>query len=70
MKKYLFDNSTKKSYLLLFFRFIIAKVFMIGCRLLGAAVDFDDLMVFSPSHCNCMKLDFPRLYKFLVLIDK
>ena len=38
--------------------------------LIGAAVDFDDLTVFSPSRSQVTKLHFPRLYKFLVLIAK
>ena len=36
--------------------------------LIGAAVDFDDLVVFLRSHCQVTKLHFPRLYRFLVLI--
>ena len=36
--------------------------------LIGAAVDFDDFTVFSPSRSQVTKLHFPRLYKFLVSI--
>ena len=38
--------------------------------MIGTAVDFYALMVFSPSRCQVTKLHFPRLYKFSVSIDK
>ena len=48
-------------------RFVIAKV---CCRMIDTAVDFDDLTVFLPSHCQVQKLHFSLLYNFLVLIEK
>ena len=53
-----------------FFLFVIAEDCIFCCCLIGAAVDSNDLTVFSPSHCQVTKLHFPPLYKFLVLIDK
>ena len=53
-----------------FFLFVIAAISIFCCRLIGAAVDSDDLTVFSPSHFQVTKLHFPRLYKFLVSIAK
>ena len=44
------------------FLFLIDKVLLIG------AVDFDDLTVFLPSHCQVTF--FPRLCKFVVSIAK
>ena len=32
--------------------FVIAKVCLFCCRLIGAAVDSDDLIVFLPCHCQ------------------
>ena len=52
------------------FRFVIAKVCIFCCCMIGTAVNFDDLVVFLPSHCQVTKLPFLRLYKFLVLIAK
>ena len=46
------DNSILKLYLSLFFLLVIAKVCIFCCRLIGAAVDSDDLMVFLASHCQ------------------
>ena len=47
-----FDNSISKLNLLLFFRFVIAKVCIFCGRLIGTAVDFNDLHVFLLSYCH------------------
>ena len=50
-----------------FFYMLLTKLYVL---LIGAAIDFDNLMVFSPSHCQGTKLHFLHLYKFLVSIAK
>ena len=52
---------------IVFFCLLLIKLYIL---LIGAAVGFDDLMVFSPSRCQVTKLHFSCLYKFLVSIAK
>ena len=42
----------KKYFFHCIFLFVIAKVCRFCCRLIGATVDSDDLMIFLPSHCQ------------------
>ena len=49
---FVFDNSIQKLFRSLFFLFVIAKICIICCRLINAAVASDDLMVLSPSQCQ------------------
>ena len=46
------------------FWFVIAKVCIFCCCMIGTAVNFDDLVVFFLSHCQVTKLPFLRLQIF------
>ena len=67
MKKICLIILFKNHILYCFFCWLLLKF---CCRLMGVAVDSDDLTVFLPSHCQVTKLYFPYLYKFLVSIAK
>ena len=50
------------------FLFVIAKAGIFGCRLIGVAVDSDDLMVFLPSHCQITARNYIFVFLFMYFI--